>query len=77
MTVRFDLSKDATVTARLKTRNGTRTLKKVTRDLEAGGRSVTITRSFTGGAKYRVLLEIVDDAGNVQNRTVNFTGAYR
>jgi hypothetical protein len=38
---------------------------------------VTITRSFTGGAKYRVLLEIVDDAGNVQNRTVNFTGAYR
>lgn len=77
VTVRFELSKDATVTARLKTRNGTRTLKKVTRDLEAGGRSVTITRSFTGGVRYRVLLEIVDDAGNVQNRTVNFTGAYR
>ena len=63
--------------ARLKTRNGTRTLKKITRDLEAGSRSVTINRSFTGGARYRVLLEIVDDAGNVQNRTVNFTGAYR
>jgi plastocyanin len=77
VTVRFELSTDATVTARLKTRNGTRTLKKVTRDLEAGSRSVTINRSFTGGARYRVLLEIVDDAGNVQNRTVNFTGAYR
>jgi hypothetical protein len=77
VTVRFELSKDATVTARLKTRNGTRTLKKVTRDLEAGDGSVTITRSFTGGVKYRVLLEIVDDAGDVQNRTVNFTGAYR
>jgi plastocyanin len=77
VTVRFQLSADATVTARLKTRNGTRTLKKVTRDLEAGRRSVTINRSFTGGARYRVLLQIVDDAGNVQNRTVNFTGAYR
>ena len=77
VTLRFELSKDATVTARLKTRNGSRTLKKVTRDLEAGSRSVTINRSFTGGARYRVLLEIVDDAGNVQNRTVNFTGAYR
>jgi plastocyanin len=77
VTVRFELSADATVTARLKTRNGTRTLKKVTRDLQAGRGSVTINRSFTGGARYRVLLEIVDDAGNVQNRTVNFTGAYR
>jgi len=77
VTVRFELSADATVTARLKTRNGTRTLKKVTRDLEAGSRSVTINRSFTGGARYRVVLEIVDDAGNVQTRTVNFTGAFR
>jgi hypothetical protein len=77
VTVRFELSADATVTARLKTRNGTRILKKVTRDLQAGSRSVTINRSFTGGARYRVLLEIVDDAGNVENRTVNFTGAYR
>ncbi len=77
VTVRFELTEDATVTARLKTRNGSRTLKKVTRDLEAGSRSVTISRSFTGGARYRVLLEIIDDAGRVENRTVSFTGAYR
>jgi plastocyanin len=77
VTVRFELRTDATVTARLKTRNGSRTLKKVVRDLDAGSRSVTISRSFTGGARYRVLLEIVDDAGHVENRTVNFTGAYR
>src|SRR3954453_16511586 len=64
VTVRFQLSADANVTARLKTRNGTRTLKKVPRALQAGSRSVTINRSFTGGARYRVLLEIVDDAGN-------------
>ena len=35
------------------------------------------SRSLTGGTRYRVLLEVVDDTGNVTNRTVYFTGSYR
>ncbi len=77
VTVSFELTEDATVTARLKTRNGSRTLRKVERDLEAGRRSVTISRSLTPGTRYRVLLDVVDDAGNLSRRTVNFTGARR
>jgi plastocyanin len=71
--VRFRLDEDATVTARLRRRGQTRTLKRVTRELDAGNRSVTLRKALRAGARYQVVLRIQDAAGNVTNRTVNFT----
>jgi hypothetical protein len=45
----------------------------VTRELEAGNRSVTLRKGLRAGARYQVVLRIEDAAGNVTTRTVNFT----
>jgi plastocyanin len=71
--VRFRLDEAATVTARLRKRGSTRTLKRVTRELDAGNGRVTLRRNLTAGGRYQVALRIVDGAGNVTTRTVSFT----
>ena len=70
--VRFRLNEDATVTARLRRRGSTRTLKRVTKNVEAGNGSVTITRRLRVRARYSISLRIVDAAGNVTTRTISF-----
>jgi plastocyanin len=77
VTLSFRLDEPATVTARLKSASGSRTLKRVTSDLDAGNRTLTITRSFTVGRSYRILLELVDASGNLTKKTVFFIGARR
>jgi plastocyanin len=71
--VRFRLSEDAEVTARLRRRGSTRTLKRVTRELDAGNRTLTLRKRLAAGARYQVALRIEDAAGNVTTRTVSFT----
>jgi len=71
--VRFRLDEKATVTARLRKRGSTRTLKRVTRELDAGNRSVTLRKGLTAGGRYQIVLRVVDDAGNVTTKTVSFT----
>ena len=71
--VKLRLDEAATVTARLTRSGSTRTLKRVTRDLAAGSRQITLTRTLTNGKRYRIALRIVDDAGNVATRAISFT----
>jgi plastocyanin len=71
--VKLRLDEAATVTARLTRSGSTRTLKRVTRDLAAGSRQITLTRALTNGKRYRIALRIVDDAGNVTTRAISFT----
>jgi plastocyanin len=70
--IRLRLNEDAKVTARLRRRGSTRTLKRVTRDLQAGDRSMTIRYTLRPRARYRVALEVEDAAGNVTRRSVSF-----
>jgi plastocyanin len=70
--VRLRLNEDSKVTARLRRRGSTRTLKRVTRDLRAGDGSLTIRYTLRPRARYRVALEVEDAAGNVTRRSVSF-----
>jgi plastocyanin len=71
--VKLRLDEAATVTARLTRLGQRKTLKRVTRELAAGSRQITLTRRLSAGKRYRISLRIVDDAGNVATRTVSFT----
>jgi plastocyanin len=71
--VKLRLDEAATVTARLTRSGQRRTLKRVTRELAAGSRQITLTRTLSAGKRYRISLRIVDDAGNVATRTLSFT----
>jgi len=75
--LRLRLDEDAEVVARLRKRGTRRTLARVTRELDAGTRQLTIRKRLRARGRYTIALRIEDAAGNVTTRSVNFTAPRR